>query len=120
VDLTSIAPHLKSGAARALAVTGSSRTRLAPDIPTVVEAGVPGYVAPAWMGLFAPRGLPPAVIDRLERELQAIMAKPEVQQQILALSAEPSHLGGAQFASFIEAESRRWAGVIGRLPKPQK
>lgn len=120
VDLTSVAPHLKSGAARALAVTTANRSRLAPEIPTVAEAGVPGYAAPAWMGLFAPKGLPPAVSDRLEKELQAILARPEVQQQILSLAAEPAYLGGAQFAGFIDTESRRWARVIASLPKPQK
>lgn len=120
VDLTSIAPHLKSGAAKALAVTSATRTRLAPEIPTVAEAGVAGYAAPAWMGLFAPRGLPTAVSDRLEKELQAILAKPDIQQQILALAAEPAYLGGAQFAGFIDTESKRWARVIASLPKPQK
>ena len=78
VDLTSIAPHLKSGAAKALAVTSATRTRLAPEIPTVAEAGVAGYAAPAWMGLFAPKGLPTAVSDRLEKELQAILAKQDM------------------------------------------
>ena len=120
VDLTSVAPHLKSGAAKALAVTTATRTRLAPEIPTVAEAGVPGYAAPAWMGLFAPKGLPAAVSDRLEKELQAILAKPDIQQQILALAAEPAYLGGAQFAGFIDTESKRWARVIASLPKPQK
>lgn len=120
VDLTSVAPHLKSGAARALAVTSGTRTRLAPEIPTVAEAGVPGYAAPAWMGLFAPKGLPAAVSERLEKELQAILAKPDIQQQILALAAEPAYLNGAQFTGFIDNESKRWARVIANLPKPQK
>jgi tripartite-type tricarboxylate transporter receptor subunit TctC len=120
VDLTSVAPHLKSGAIKALAVTSATRTRLAPEIPTVAEAGVSGYAAPAWMGLFAPKGLPAAVSDRLEKELQAVLAKPDIQQQILALAAEPSYLGGAQFAGFIDTESKRWARVIASLPKPQK
>ncbi len=120
VDLTSVAPHLKSGAVRALAVTSGMRTRLAPEIPTVAEAGVPGYAAPAWMGLFAPKGLPAAVSERLEKELQAILAKPDIQQQILALAAEPAYLNGAQFAGFIDTESKRWARVIANLPKPQK
>ena len=81
---------------------------------------VPDYDAPAWMGLFLPRGVPPAVIDRLSREVQAILAKPEVQNQILALAAEPSALPPEGFAAFIDQESARWAKVIASLPKPTK
>lgn len=118
VDLTSVMPHVRSGALKALAVTSAQRSKLAPEVPTVAEAGVPGYAAPAWMGLFGPKGLPQAVSERLARELQTIMAKPEVQQQVLALSAEPSYLGPAAFSEFIATESRRWSGVMAGLPKP--
>lgn len=120
VDLTSAAPHLKTGALLALAVTTTARTRLAPEIPTMIEAGVPGYSATAWMGLFAPKGLQTSQLDRLNRELQSILAKPEVQAQILALSAAPAYLDGDQFATFIAAESAKWSQVIGNLPKPAR
>lgn len=120
VDLTAAMPHIKAGTVKALAVTSARRTRLANDIPTMAEAGVPDYDAPAWMGLFLPRGVPPAVIDRLSREVQAILAKPEVQNQILALAAEPSALPPEGFAAFIDQESARWAKVIASLPKPTK
>ncbi len=119
VDLTSVAAHLQAGTVKALGVTSSTRTRLASEIPTVAEAGVPGYAAPAWMGLFGPKGIPPQTQERLEKELQTIMAKPEVQKQILALAAEPSYLNGVQFASFIDNESKRWFAVINALPKPK-
>ena len=120
VDLTAAMPHIKAGTVKALAVTSARRTRLANDIPTMAEAGVPDYDAPAWMGLFLPRGVPPAVIDRLSREVQAILAKPEVQNQILALAAEPSALPPEGFAAFIDQESARWAKVIASLPKTTK
>lgn len=120
VDLTAAMPHIKAGTVKALAVTSTRRTRLANDIPTMAEAGVPDYDAPAWMGLFLPRGVPPAVIDRLSREVQAILAKPEVQNQILALAAEPSALPPEGFAAFIDQESARWAKVIASLPTPTK
>lgn len=120
VDLTSVIAHVKSGAIKALAVTSAQRSKLAPDIPTVAEAGVPGYAAPAWMGLFGPKDLPPAVTDRLGKALQTIMAQPDVQQQVMALSAEPAYLNPAQFGEFIATESKRWAGVIAALPKPAK
>lgn len=120
VDLTAAMPHIRAGTVKALAVTSARRTRLANDIPTMAEAGVPDYDAPAWMGLFLPRGVPPAVIDRLSREVQVILAKPEVQNQILALAAEPSALPPEGFAAFIDQESARWAKVIASLPKPTK
>jgi tripartite-type tricarboxylate transporter receptor subunit TctC len=117
VDLTSVAGHLKAGTVKALAVTSPARSKLAPDVPTVAEAGVPGYAASAWMGLFLPRGVPPAAAERLSRELQAILTRPEVQQQVLALAAEPAYQDGAQFGAFIDGESRKWARVIAGLPK---
>lgn len=118
VDLTSVAGHLKSGTVRALAVTNPTRFKLAPGIPTMAEAGVPGYSAPAWMGMFAPKGLAPSVSDKLAKGIQTVLEKPEVQAQILNLSAEPAYLGPEPFAAFIAAESRRWTQVIAGLPKP--
>lgn len=117
VDLTAAAPHMKSGAIKALAVTSATRTKLAPEVQTVIESGVPGYVAPAWMGLFLPKGVPADVTKTLSQALQKILQKPEVQQQILALSAEPSYLSSEQFIQFIDKETARWAGVISNLPK---
>lgn len=120
VDLTSVAGQLKAGSLKALAVTSGTRSKLAPEIPTMAEAGVPGYAAPAWMGIFAPKGLPPAVADKLAKSLKTVMDNPEVQKQIVTLQAEPSYLDPQQFTSFIEVESKRWAKVISTLPKPQK
>jgi len=120
VDLTSAAPHVKSGALRALAVTSPARTRIAPDIPTMVEAGVPGYAATAWMGLFLPNGVPIAITERLAKEFSAVLARAEVQNQILALSAEPAYLDGPRFGGFIAGESQKWARIVASLPKPKK
>ena len=108
------------GTVVALGVTSASRSKLAPEIPTIAEAGVPGYVAPAWMGMFGPKGLPPAVAEKLDGALQAVLEKPEVQTQIMNLSAEPAYLGPQPFNAFIDAESKRWAKVIAGLPKQQK
>ena len=117
VDLTAALPHIKSGAVKALAVTSATRTRLATTIPTLAEAGVPDYAAPAWMGLFLPKGVPQATVDKLSNDLMGILAKPEVQQQILALAAEPQAMNANAFTHFIEAESQRWSRVIAALPK---
>lgn len=120
VDLTSAYPHVKSGALKALGVTSATRSKVAPEIPTVAEAGVPGYAATGWMGLFLPKGVPAAAATRLSQELAKVLAKPDVQAQILALSAEPAHLDAPQFGAFISGESRKWAQVIGALPKPAR
>ena len=121
VDLTSVAGHLKAGTAKALGVTSPNRSKLAPDVPTIAEGGVPGYSAPAWMGMFAPKGMPQDVSDKLAKGIEAVLAKPEVQAQILNLSAEPAYLGPQAFSAFINAESKRWGTVIASLPKqPQK
>ena len=120
VDLTSAYPHVKSGGLKALAVTSPARSKVAPEIPTVAEAGVPGYSATAWMGLFLPKGVPAPVVDKLSKDLRAVMAKPDVQARILALAAEPSFLDSGPFAGFINTESKKWAQVIASIPKPQK
>lgn len=120
VDLTSAYPQIKAGKLVALGVTSSTRSKVAPEIPTIREEGVADYAAPAWMGLFAPAQVPAAVQARLARALKAVMAKPDVQQQIVRLSAEPSYLDPAAFANFISVESKKWADVVARIPPPKK
>lgn len=120
VDLTSVAEHIKAGTIKALAVTNNQRYKLAPDIPTAAEAGVPGYGTSAWMGLFAPVGMPVEVVEKLSAALKTAMEKPEVQAQILRLSAEPSFMGAQQFTAYLNKESQQWATVIAHLPKPQR
>lgn len=120
VDLTSAYPHVKAGKLVALGVTTSSRSKVAPEIPTIAEEGVAGYAAPAWMGLFAPAQTPVAVRTRLTQALKTVMAKPEVQAQIVALSAEPNFLEAAPFGQFIAVESKKWAAVIARIPAAKK
>ncbi|RYZ12183.1 MAG: tripartite tricarboxylate transporter substrate binding protein [Comamonadaceae bacterium] len=120
VDLTSAYPHIKAGTLRALGVTSAARTKVAPEIPTIAEAGVPGYSADGWMGLFAPAQTPPAVLERLAQAVREAMGKPEVQAQIVALSAEPAYLAPAAFSGYIAAESTKWAAVIKTIPAPPK
>lgn len=120
VDLTSAYPHVKAGKLVALGVTMPERSKVAPDIPTIAEEGVPGYSALAWMGVFAPAKLPPAVRTRLNDAIRSAMAKPEVQEQILRLAAEPRHLDGPAFGQFIADESKKWAQVISTIPAPKK
>jgi tripartite-type tricarboxylate transporter receptor subunit TctC len=115
VDLTSAYPHIKSGKLVALGLTSTSRSKVAPEIPTLAEEGVTGYAAPGWMGLFLPARTPSEVRARLGSTLASIMALPHVQAQITAMAAEPAYLDGPRFAGFIADESKKWADVISRL-----
>jgi tripartite-type tricarboxylate transporter receptor subunit TctC len=94
-------------------MTGSARTAAAPDIPTMAEAGLPGVEISAWYGLMAPANLPPAVLARLNTELNAVLQMPDVQKRIRELGAEPvPPAPPAQFRQFIDAELTKYGKVI--------
>lgn len=120
VDLTSAYPHVKAGKLVALGVTSRTRSKVAPEIPTVAEEGVPGYEAPAWMGLFLPAKTPADVRAKLTTAIKTLMASLSVQAQISGLSAEPAFMDGKAFEPFIAGESKKWAAVIAKMPPPAK
>lgn len=120
VDLTSAYPHIKAGKLVSLGITNATRSKVAPELPTIAEEGVKGYAAPAWMGLFLPARTPADVRARLSAAMQKAMANPAVQSQIQGLAAEPAYLDGPAFGNFIAVESKKWADVIARIPKPAK
>ena len=95
--------HIRAGKLRPLAVTGARRAHQLPDIPTVSEAGVPGYEAYVWMGLLAPRGTPAAIVERLHREIVAVLAADEVKAYFGAASIEAVGSTPAEFAAFFRA-----------------
>ena len=105
-------PFVKAGKLRALAVTSPQRSPLAPDLPTMAEAGVPGYEMIGWNGIFAPKGTPPEVVARLHAELVKILRAPEVKQHLATLGAEPGGEKPEEFAAFVKAESERWGKII--------
>jgi len=110
--LSGMIGHIKAGKLRALAVTGARRAAQLPDVPTVAEAGVPGYEAYVWMGLLAPRATPPTVIDRLQREVVAALATPEVRTYMAAASVEAVGSTPGEFAAFFRTERDQWAKII--------
>ncbi len=120
VDLTSAYPHVKAGKLVALGITSASRSKAAPELPTIAEEGVTGYSAPAWMGVLGPAQLPTDVRTRLSDAIKTAMAKPEVQEQLLRLAAEPDFQDGPAFGKFISSESKKWAHVISKIPAPKK
>ena len=111
-NIVTTLPLAKAGKLRALAVTTAKRSRVAEDIPTLAQAGVPGYDANAWFGVFAPAGTPDAVIARLQSEISKIVKIPEIRDRFLALGAEPVGSTPEQFAAFYRAEVQKWAKVV--------
>lgn len=105
-------PQVNAGKLRALAVTGAQRTPAFPDVPTVAESGYPNYVLDAWTGFFAPARTPPAVIERLHREITAAMATPMVKEHMAATGAEFTPGSPADFAKFLARESERYGKLV--------
>ncbi len=113
-NVTSVLPHVTAGRLRALGVTGPRRIPLAPDIPTVAEAGVAGYEITAWGGYMAPAGTPDAIVARLNAELNKIISSPVIRERWVALGIEP--VGGTpeRFAEHVKTETAKWTDVIKR------
>ena len=109
-NLPSSMAFLKSGKLRPLAVTGSQRSPALPDVPTMAEAGVAGYDASSWFGLLAPAGTPPAVVDKIQRDVAAALQLPAVRAQLQAQGATPSGNTPDQFKQFMAQETAKWAG----------
>ena len=111
-DVGLVTAHLKAGKLRGLAVSGSSRSAALPDLPTVAEAGVPGYAAGTWYGLFAPAGTPPAIVSRLSEETRKALAHPDVRASLAAQGVDPAGNTPEQFAAFVRDEYAKWGKVI--------
>jgi len=109
--LTSL-PHVKAGRLTGLAVTGAKRSATVPQMPTVAEGGLPGYEATLWYGLLAPRGTPNYIVTRLNAEVLAILAAPDVRESLMRQGAETLVNTPEAFAGYIKAEITKWARVI--------
>lgn len=113
VDLASARPHLQSGRLRALAVTTSKRTALAPDLPTIEETlNLRDFDLAAWTGLFAPAGTPKEIIDRLSATLQQILTKPDVRERIIAAGAEPTPSDVPTFTALVKRQLEVWGRKV--------
>jgi tripartite-type tricarboxylate transporter receptor subunit TctC len=110
-NMPSIIGHLGQGGLRALAVTTAERSPQLPDVPTVAET-VPGYEASALFGMGAPAKTPPEIIDRLNREINAVLAEPEVKQRLIELGGEPLISSPQAFGAMIAAETEKWSKVV--------
>ena len=112
LGVSSVAPFVKSGKLKALAVATSKRAAAMPDVPTMHEAGVTGYDANSWHGVLAPAGTPRAVIDQLNGVIVKVLRQPEVGATLLNQGAEPVGSTPDEFGAYIRAEVMKWARVI--------
>ena len=110
--LVTALPHVRSGKAKAYATSGKNRFAGAPDIPTVAEAGLPGYESEYWVGMFAPAGVPAELVVRLNRDVVEILQAPAMQTALLAQGAEPSPKTPADFAAYVRSETVKMKRVI--------
>ena len=106
-----VAPQVKAGKMRGLGVAAPTRSPAAPEVPTMAEAGVKDNIAMQWNGFFAPARTPPAVLERLYREVSKAVQLPDVKQRFEAEGATPSGSSPSEFAAFFRAEAEKWAEV---------
>jgi tripartite-type tricarboxylate transporter receptor subunit TctC len=111
-NLTSISPHVKSGKVRGIGVSSLTRSPIFPDIPTIAEAGVPGYETNAWGGIVVPVATPRPIVTKLNAEINRALRSPTVKERYAAIEAEP--VGGTPeaFAAFVKKETVKWADVV--------
>jgi tripartite-type tricarboxylate transporter receptor subunit TctC len=105
-------PHVKDGKLRALAVTSLKRSPAMPELPTLDEAGLPGFEANTWHGVVLPAGAQAEVVTRLNREIVAILHLPDVVERLSAQGAEPVGSTPEEFAAYIRSETAKWAKVV--------
>jgi len=113
VDLQPALPQIRAGTLKVLGVTTPTRVAAAPDVPTLAEAGLPGFELVAWQGIVAPAGVPRPIVDKLAREIAALVAAPETRQRLVGMALEP--LPGStpdSFAAFVRSEVQRWAPIV--------
>jgi tripartite-type tricarboxylate transporter receptor subunit TctC len=111
-EIPSVAPNVLAGRVRALGVTGRKRSAALPDVPTVSEAGVPGYEHTGWFGIMAPTGTPQPIVDRLNAAIRTVVAKPEVIAIWEKQDNQPMSLTPKEFDAFLHAELDKWTKVV--------
>jgi tripartite-type tricarboxylate transporter receptor subunit TctC len=110
--ITTMAPNAEAGQVRALAVTGQKRSDVLPTVPTVAEAGVPGYEATIWLGIMAPAATPRPIVEKLNGEIAKVLKRPEVQQAWAKQGAVPMIMTPAEFDRYLRDDIEKWARVV--------
>ena len=110
--VTTMSEHVRAGKVKALGTTGRARSAVMPSVPTIAEAGVPGYEATIWLGLMAPKGTPPAIVSRLNAEIAKIVAKPEVRDEWAKQGAVPMSMSTDEFTKYLNDDIAKWARIV--------
>jgi tripartite-type tricarboxylate transporter receptor subunit TctC len=111
-SLVQTTPFIQSGQLRALGTGGAKRNPVLPDVPTIQEAGVPGYVADNWWGIMAPAGTPQPIVDRLYKDVQAVLTSPELKAAFDREGASAVTMSTAEFSAYMENEIVKWGRVV--------
>jgi tripartite-type tricarboxylate transporter receptor subunit TctC len=111
-SVPTMAPLIKSGMVRALGTSGTVRSSILPDVPTLAEAGVPGFQATLWVGFMAPKDTPQPILDRLNRAITAILQRPDLKEAWEKQGATPLVMTQPEFSAFMQAEVVKWAKVV--------
>ena len=111
-NLANAMPHVKAGKLKALAVTTAQRSKLAPELPTMAEAGLRGFDISTWFGLFAPAGTPKEIIAKWNAEVAKILNSPEMREKLVVQGAEPAPMTPEQFAAFVQSEIPKYAKIV--------
>jgi tripartite-type tricarboxylate transporter receptor subunit TctC len=110
--ITTMAPNVEAGKVRALGTSGKERSSVLPNVPTISEAGVPGYEATIWLGIMAPKGTPRAVVDRLNGEITRIVSSPEVRSEWAKQGAVPMTMTPEEFDKYLRQDIEKWARIV--------
>ena len=110
--VTTMSDFIRSGKVRALGTTGKARSAILPDVPTVAEAGVPGYETVIWLGLLAPKNTPPAIVNKLNAQITKIVSNPEVRAAWAKQGAVPMSMTPAEFTRFMNDDIAKWAHIV--------
>ncbi len=105
-------PHVREGKVRALAVTGAHRSQVLPDVPTVAEAGVPGFEASTWFAVYAPAGTKPEIVEKLNTEILAVLALPKIRERLTALGVDILAEGPQGLAALTKSDLEKWGPIV--------
>ena len=105
-------PHMRSGKLRGIGIASKKRSAAAPEMPTIDESGLPGYEAANWWGIMFPAKTPQAIVNRIDKEIAAVLATEEIRKRFAADGAEPDHVSQREFARFVAGETAKWSKVV--------
>jgi tripartite-type tricarboxylate transporter receptor subunit TctC len=114
-NLPSAVPFIQAGKLKALGVTTAKRSASSPQIPTIAEAGLPGYEISTWYGLIGPAKMPPDVVEKLSQVLRSILQEPQFREQLISQGIDPAASSPQEFSSFIQEETVRWAALLKKI-----